>query len=207
MPTNVAIAKGTEWKLWTAGDFLDWLQPGLRADLIDGEKFMHSPVHLNHAKLVDFVRVLMKHWVESHDLGIVLSEVWAVRLGSRNVFMPDICWFDPGQTARLNDTFAGFAPRLAVEVLSPATADRDLGPKFSAYEEHGLDEYWILDPHEAEHRFYARDGELLVEFGREETRIQSRALRGFQVERDWLKPGQHPPVLEALKVLQQGSDA
>ncbi len=52
MPTTVATGKNVEWQLLTADEFLDWLQPGVFADLIDGEKFMHSPVHLKHARLV-----------------------------------------------------------------------------------------------------------------------------------------------------------
>lgn len=205
MPTSVAIAQGSEWELWTADDFLEWLEPGVFADLIDGKRFMHSPVHLRHAKLVDFVRTLLKHYVEHRDDGIGLSEVWAVRLSSRNVFMPDICWFDRDQTERLHDTHARFAPGLAVEVLSPATAKRDVGPKFSAYEEHGLEEYWILDPHDLEHRFYAREGEFLVEFGRGEERIASRRCAGFFVERRWLDPDALPPVLPCLEVLKEVS--
>ncbi len=204
MPTNAAIAEECGWDLWTADDFLEWLQPGVHADLIDGEKFMHSPVHLKHAKLVDFVRTLLKLYVEFRRDGIVLSDVWAVRLSSRNVFMPDICWFDAAQTARLRDTHAASAPRLAVEVLSPGTASHDTGPKFAAYEEHGVQEYWILDPHGLEHRFYAREGEFLVEFGRGETLLASRALAGFRVERAWLDPEQLPPVLDCLAKLKQG---
>ena len=42
-----------------------------------------------------------------------------------------------------------FAPTLVVEALSPNTAERDIGPKFAAYEEHGVNEYWILDPEAA----------------------------------------------------------
>lgn len=38
--------------LWTDRDFFGWLEPGVHADLIDGEKAMHSPVSLAHARLV-----------------------------------------------------------------------------------------------------------------------------------------------------------
>ena len=199
MPTTVATGKTFEWQLLTADEFLDWLQPGVFADLIDGEKFMHSPVHLKHARLVDFVRTLLKHYVERRSVGEILSEVWAVRLDARNVVMPDICYFTSEQVAALSPTHARFGPTLVVEVLSHSTGDRDVGPKFAAYELHGVKEYWILDPHGLAHRFYARDGELLVEFGHNETRIASRALPGFWVERSWLDPEALPPVLECLE--------
>jgi Uma2 family endonuclease len=47
MPTTTSIAH----ELWTADEFLDWLEPGVFADLIDGEILMHSPVSLLHGNL------------------------------------------------------------------------------------------------------------------------------------------------------------
>ena len=38
------------------------------------------------------------------------------------------------------------APDLIVEVLSPSTAKRDWNEKFTLYEEHGVQEYWIVNP-------------------------------------------------------------
>jgi hypothetical protein len=36
MPTLVSESKTIRRELWTADDFLDWLQPGVHADLIEG---------------------------------------------------------------------------------------------------------------------------------------------------------------------------
>ena len=44
MPTLVSESDKVERKLWTATDFLEWLKPGVYADLIDGEQFMHPPI-------------------------------------------------------------------------------------------------------------------------------------------------------------------
>jgi hypothetical protein len=51
MPTTNSIAH----ELWTADEFLEWLEPGVFADLIDGEILMHSPVSLLHANLANFL--------------------------------------------------------------------------------------------------------------------------------------------------------
>ena len=81
-----------------------------------------------------------------------------------NGSLPDLAWFSAAQVPQLLPTHAPIAPKWICEALSPRTADRNIGPKFAAYEEHGVDEYWILDPETQAHRFYAREGELLVEF-------------------------------------------
>jgi hypothetical protein len=49
MPTTVPIAPAREPGLWTAEDSLERLQPGVHADLIDGERFrLLDPQDLDH---------------------------------------------------------------------------------------------------------------------------------------------------------------
>ncbi len=198
MPTTVSTSDKTHFQLWTAEDFLDWLKPGVHADLIDGEKFTHSPVNLKHANLLNFVDHLLRSHLERHRLGVLYREVVAVKLGSRNVFLPDLCYFTPEQVPLLLETHAPVAPTLVVEALSARTADRDVGPKFAAYEEHGVKEYWILDPDHLAHRFYHREGELLVEFAEGADRVDSHSIPGFWLKRSWLNPGHLPEVTACL---------
>ena len=146
MPTRVSAAADLERELLTAKDFLEWLEPGRHADLIDGEIFMHSPVSIRHADLLNFVDRLLGAYIDRHELGTLYREVVAVRLSGRNVFMPDLAFYRAGRESVIQETHISEAPDLVVEVLSPRTADRDIGPKFAEYEEHGVQEYWILDP-------------------------------------------------------------
>jgi Uma2 family endonuclease len=118
MPTLVSESDKVERTLWTARDFLEWLKPGVHADLIDGEKFTHSPVNFRHARLLNFLFSLMHLYVERNKLGEVHREVVAVRLSTRNVFLPDVACFTPEQIGRLAESHAPFAPALVVEVLA-----------------------------------------------------------------------------------------
>ena len=194
----VSLSDTVERPLWTADEFLEWLKPEVRADLIDGEKHMHSPVSLRHARLLNSLHCLLSLYVEQRKLGEVHRGVFAVRLASRQVFLPDVCYFTHEQVSRLEPTFAPFAPTLVVEAISPATADMDTGPKFAAYEEHGVQEYWILDPERLAHRFYRREGELLVEFAAGSGRIVAQTVPGFWLNRAWLDPEKLPEVNRCL---------
>lgn len=180
--------------LLTSEQFLDWLEPGVRADLIDGKISMHSPVNLRHADLLNFLDHLLRTYVEDHDLGKLYRENVAVRLSARDTFMPDLCYFPTEQIARMAPAHVPFAPTFAVEAISPSSDKRDRTDKFSHYELHGVQEYWILDPEKLDHRFYRRSGEMLVEFADGADRIDSFSLPGFWVKRAWLDPERLPPV-------------
>lgn len=201
MSTRVSVNRETERELWTAEDFLAWLVPGVHADLINGERFMHSPVALRHVDLLNFVDGLLRLYIESKGLGKLYREVVAVRLSARNVFLPDLAFFTTEQVPRLGATFASEAPALAVEALSEWSADRDVGPKFAEYECAGVREYWVLDPATLAHRFYRRQGEILVEFAAGESVIRSEVVPGFWMERAWLDPDHLPKIAEALAQL------
>ena len=203
MLTRVPAAIDLERDLLTAEDFLEWLEPGRSADLLDGEIFMHSPVSIRHAELLNFLDRLLGTYVDRHRLGRLYREVVAVRLSSRNVFQPDLAFYRAARQGLIRDNHVEGAPDLVVEVLSPRTADRDIGPKFAEYEQHGVIEYWILDPETLAHRCYRRDGELLVEYAQEEARIESQVVPGFFVMREWLGPARLPQITESLAQIEQ----
>jgi len=93
MSTTVSMSDVEQHSLLTAEEFLHWLQPGVHADLIDGEIVMHSPVSLRHADLLNFVDHLLRSYIETKKLGRLYREVVAVRLSIRQVYMPDLAFF------------------------------------------------------------------------------------------------------------------
>ncbi len=200
IPAAAPLKKRAVKPLLTSEAFLDWLEPGIFADLIGGEIHMHSPVNLRHANLVNFLDRLLALYLEEAELGGVLHrESVAVRLSARDTFMPDLSYFTAAQALRLGITHAAFAPAFVVEVLSPSTAKRDRGLKFAAYEQHGVQEYWLLDPEGLEHRFYRRAGDLLEEFATGEDKIEARSIPGFWVRRAWFDPDKPLKVKVCVK--------
>ena len=198
MPTRVSVAGDVERELLTAEEFLDWLVPKRFADLVAGEICMHSPVSIPHADLLNFVHLLLGTYVERHQLGVLYREVVAVRLSSRDVFLPDLAFYGADRESRVRESHIEGAPDLVVEALSPSTAERDTGPKFAAYEQHGVSEYWVLDPATLAHRFYRHDGEILIEYGVDASRIESEVVAGFFVLREWLDRRNLPSLATSL---------
>ncbi len=168
---------------------------------------MHSPVDLRHARLLNFLDALLRTYIRRKKLGELHRETVAVRLSSRNVFLPDLSFFTNEQISRLKETHAPFAPAFIVEALSPHSADRDLGPKFAAYEENGVEEYWVLDPDRMEHQIFQREEEFLAEIQPVNDRIESSVLAGFWVELAWLDPARLPDEDACLEEIFSGSQS
>ena len=69
-------------------------------------------------------------------------------------------------------------------ILSPSTADRDLGYKHELYSRHGALEYWIVDPMAetiAVHQQRDERLELTETFGRRDT-LRSGVLEGLHLK-------------------------
>jgi Uma2 family endonuclease len=184
--------------LLTSEEFLNWLEPGVFADLIGGIIHPHRPARFDHADLHNFLGHLLGCYIEERQLGTLHRSSIAVRLSARDTFMPDLIFFTNAQVARLPESHAPFAPTFVCEVLSPSSIKRDTEQKFAAYELHGVQEYWVLDPRKHVHRFYRRNVDLLEEFAEDAERIESVSIRGFWVKRAWMNPEKLPTVKSCL---------
>ena len=109
-----------------------------------------------------------------------------VVLSDTDVVQPDLLFISRAREHTINDENVRGAPDLVIEILSPSTADRDLGYKHDLYGRHGVLEYWVVDPMAetvAVHR--QRDGrlELADTFGRRDT-LRTALLEGLQLKLD-----------------------
>jgi Uma2 family endonuclease len=126
--------------------FIDTVLDSEKAEFINGEKIVHSPVRFKHANTVgNLFRILHIH-VTVHNLGWIGHGNIMISL-TRNDYEPDLCFFDAATAATFGPDQMRFpAPALVVEVLSASTAANDRGIKFDDYAAHGIAEYWIIDP-------------------------------------------------------------
>ena len=116
-----------------------------RIEFIEGEifvsptpKFPHQDTTFSTAKVIDKLMPGGKVVVSPMDVYITDSLV----------LQPDVFWISGGESlCQLGDDgYWHGAPDLVVEVASPSTVSRDRGVKFKLYEQHGVREYWLMDP-------------------------------------------------------------
>jgi Uma2 family endonuclease len=125
-----------------------------------------------------------------------------VRLRPGLNYEPDIFFIPADQLGAMgNEYFAG-SPGLVVEVISEGTRTHDLKTKASAYREHGVPEYWVVD---SERRRLLQhlmptdpQGQYRVT---EHTkgRLESQAIPGFWLEVSWLWQTRLPDELRCLE--------
>jgi len=180
-------------------EFMEWLDEDIRAEWVDGEIVTISPASRPHQEITDFLTKVLGTYVEEKDLGVLLSAPFVMRMG--NVARePDLLFVSKKHEDRLEDTYVEGAADLVVEVVSPESRGRDRFDKFQEYEEHGVREYWLIDPEEESAEFYRnRDGQ----FNRSPTNdiYRSDVLTGLEFQVDWLWEGPLPSLLDVLEEL------
>jgi Uma2 family endonuclease len=151
-------------------DFLENLNDDTKAEFIEGEIVLNSPVKRKHYVIVTNLLTLLSTYVSIHNLGELATEKVLIHL-TRNDFEPDLVYFDEEQVKSFDrDTMLHPAPRLIVEVLSSSTQKYDRGIKFEDYANHKVKEYWIIDPDLEEVEQY-----VLNDISQYELKLKSRS--------------------------------
>jgi Uma2 family endonuclease len=171
------------------------------AEWIDGEVIALSPASKRHRLLVSFLTALLQHFVEAHQLGLVIPAPFQMKtaadLPGRE---PDILFIANEHTDRLKETYLAGPADVVVEVTSPESLVRDRGDKFSEYERGGVGEYWLLDPLRQLAEFYRLDKGVYRLAPADETGIYRSALIvGLWLRTGWLWQEPLPPLMSVLK--------
>lgn len=126
-------------------EFREWVSDDIKAEFINGEIVLHSPVKRQHLEASANLYRLLSIYVDKHDLGAHGHEKAMVSL-TRNDYEPDICYWSRDKAQSFHgDTMLHPAPDFVVEILSRRTARTDRVVKYADYARHGVGEYWIID--------------------------------------------------------------
>jgi Uma2 family endonuclease len=167
-------------------DFREWITPNIKAEFINGEVVLHSPVKRRHWKTTDLLSRLLSFFASIKKLGTVGTEKVMVAL-TRNDYEPDLVFYSKEKADNFTDDQLLFpAPDFIVEILSKSTASNNKNIKKRDYAEHGVREYWIIDPIRQRIQQYI----LLVPTDKQFTpaktfligdEIESRVIEGFTI--------------------------
>jgi Uma2 family endonuclease len=169
----------------------------------DGEVIVHSPAGIRHQLLTAFLAMLLRGYVRSRRLGEILGGPAVVRLRPGLNYEPDIFFVPLDKLSAMEEEYFAGAPALIVEVISRGTRTHDLKTKASAYQEHGVREYWAVDPERqtlTRHLLPPQGPRAYRVSEHSQSRLESEAIRGFWLNVSWLW---QDPLPEELRCLQQ----
>jgi Uma2 family endonuclease len=152
-------------------------------ELWDGELIMSPSPSYFHQEIVIRFHDALRAWVRSRGLGKTGVAPLDTILTSRRVVQPDVFFVSNEHQDVLTDRIRG-VPDLVAEVLSPDSRRRDRLDKRDLYEQHGVREYWLIDPEaETVEVLHLEGGEYtLVGRWRPGDSAESRLLPGFRVD-------------------------
>jgi Uma2 family endonuclease len=184
----------------TYEEFLAWADEDSHAEWVDGEVRVSSPASYEHQDIGSFLLSILRAFVETRHLGMVLGAPFQMRL-SLSSREPDLLFLANAHLDRRTATYLDGPADVVIEILSPESAARDRGEKFYEYEAAGIPEYWLIDPLRERAEFYqlGGDGHYRPALPEAEGCFTSRVIPGFTLRLAWL--WQRPTVLEALRAL------
>jgi Uma2 family endonuclease len=192
-------------KQYTYADYLTWrIQE--RVELLWGRIMKMGPApSLKHqqvsgALIRDFANCFRKKPCQ------VFHAPFDVRLGGEkgddtsvtSVVQPDIVVVCDEK--KLDEKGCNGAPDLVIEILSPSSSTKDLKHKYKLYEQSGVPEYWVVDPHDGtvlvfmleENGKYRVNKPLTAEDKVESERINGLSIDLSEIFMDILKEPEEP---------------
>lgn len=185
----------------TYEEFLEWAE-GMRAEWVDGEVILMSPVSFTHQYVAEFLAASLRVFAEENNLGQVLTAPFQMRLRARpSGREPDAIFIARDRLDKLQNAYLDGPADLAIEIISPDSRARDRGDKYYEYEQAGVREYWLIDPARKQAEFYRLGSNGIysaVTIG-DDGIFHSSVLEGLWLKVDWLWQEPLPTLMSVLK--------
>jgi Uma2 family endonuclease len=130
---------------FTYSDYLN-LPEESRYEILDGDLIMSPSPTARHQEAVLALAEIFRAFVREHSLGRVFVAPLDVVLSDTDVVQPDVLFVSRDRERIIEERGVMGAPDMVVEVLSPATAERDRTVKAKLYARAGVKELWLVDP-------------------------------------------------------------
>ncbi|MCC6943457.1 MAG: Uma2 family endonuclease [Thermomicrobiales bacterium] len=131
---------------YTVDDLKDLPEDGLRYEIIGGELIVSPSPSTKHQLASMNLSLLVAGYVRRRGIGVAFAAPYDVVLGTHNVLEPDLLVILNEQADMVTDAHVVGAPALVIEIISPSSRSIDRVRKSATYADHGVQEYWIVDP-------------------------------------------------------------
>ena len=130
-----------------------------------GELIMIASPNTAHQRTISKLHLFLGSFVRDRRLGEVFIAPYDVVLSNTNVLQPDLLFVATDKESIITAENIKGTPSLVVEVISPSTSTRDREVKRDIYAEHGVGEYWLVDPYACTVSVMALKGGAFQEVG------------------------------------------
>jgi Uma2 family endonuclease len=154
-----------------------------RYELLEGELVMVPSPTTYHQRISWNLERIIGDFMQKYDLGFIYDAPLDVVFSQEDVAQPDILFIFKERSEIITEDNIRGAPDLIVEILSPATAERDRTYKRTLYARHGVKEYWIVDPDKQaiEVMTLGEAGFETVSVSKKEETLTSPLLKGLRL--------------------------
>jgi len=116
-----------------------------RYEIIEGELFMVPARVPYHQDVSKNLFLILDNYVESRQLGKMYYAPIDIVLSNENIVQPDILFISKEKRSIIGEKNIQGAPDLVIEILSPATREKDRVLKRKLYARFGVKEFWLVD--------------------------------------------------------------
>jgi Uma2 family endonuclease len=176
-----------------------------RADYFpDGTVEVHMGNNTRHIAIILFITHLFRDFFELLPIGDVLQAAFPMNLGDELPRRePDVIIILNEHQARIMPTYLDGPADIAIEVVSPESAERDYVTKFKEYTAGGVPEYWLIDPDRDFAATYALgpDGHYKHIPNDAQGRLRSHILPQFALHPAVLWQEKHPAGMKLVRLV------
>lgn len=158
-------------------------ESNIPTELWDGELIMSPAPSFFHQEIVARFYEQLNAWVRRRKLGKTGIAPLDMVLTNTRATQPDVVFISNERLDIIKERLVGAAD-LVAEVISPTSRRRDRIDKRDLYEQHGVKEYWLIDPEAAtvEVLHLTRGEFQLVGRWHAGETAESRLLKGFRAK-------------------------
>lgn len=194
LPAEISTADPVSFE-----QYLDWLTEENKADLINGVIYMQSPPADRHEKIFIFLVNVLNAYVVRKKLGIVRGSRTAIKFSEYNGTQPDLVFISNANRKLIHSYFVDGVADMVVEIISPSTRHIDRVKKMALYAEHGVREYWLIDPEKERAEFFRNEHGAWHEMAVDENGVfRSKAVAGFWLKIEWLFAAQPLDIVDTV---------